>query len=179
MTPVSTASPVSATRTLRLSPLASVRWSGGTAVIVTPSHAVISVADDRILTVLQAFAHPRTTADAARDLRGLPPSLLAIYLASLIDHGVLVDADGCAAAAAEPNPDGQAVTAVAASIAALTRAIARDARAMAPFLDERCREDGGIGVAARLEDVRDALLGLAADLPHVRSESLRQQRRTV
>src|SRR5262245_18814999 len=179
MSPVSLASPVSASRTLRLSPLASVRWSGGGIVIVTPSHDVMSAFDDRILVVLQAFAHPRTLAGASQDLRGIPPSLLAIYMATLTDHGVLVDADEFSDTAPAATPDGEGVSALAGSIATLSRTIARDARAMAPYLDERRQSDRGAAVGARLEAVRDALLGLAADLRHARPEYLRQQRRAL
>src|SRR5262249_61190385 len=94
MSPVSSANPVLETqRTLCVSPLVSVRWSGGNIQIVTPSCTTISVFDDRILPVLQAFASPRSVADASSDLHELPPSLLAIYIAALTDCGALADAD--------------------------------------------------------------------------------------
>jgi len=182
MSPVSAANPVvHAHRTLCVSPLVSVRWSGGNIQIVTPSCTTISAFDDRILPVLQAFARPRSVADASSELRELPASLLAIYLTALTDCGVLVDANQ-PEGGGSPGVDGRHTTdtaALAASVAILTRTVARDARAMAPHLERTRESNDVVDVTSRLEHVRDTLASLAADLQRARPEYVRQQRRAL
>jgi len=181
MSPVSAADPLHAHRVLCVSPLVSVRWSGGNIQIVTPSCTTISAFDDRILPVLQAFASPRSVAEASSDLRELPPSLLAIYLAALTDCGALVDADqadeGGSRGAGERNSND--VTGLAGAIATLIRTVARDARAMAPHLEWQRGSDEAVDVASRLEHVRDTLAGVAAELQRARPEYVQQQRRAL
>jgi predicted SAM-dependent methyltransferase len=177
MSPVWLANPdPTADKKLSLSPLMSVRWSGGHLLIFTPSHRVISAFDARILTVLQAFATPKTPTELSTELRELPQSFLAICLAMLKEHGVLIEADrprDLAGSGAE-EPDQDAVSA-AASIATVIRAIARDARALGPYLEMRRTSDHPFALASRLEQVRDVLIGLASELQRARPRYLEQQ----
>ena len=65
---VNLVSPPPATNTrLKLSPLASIRWSDGRILIFTPSHRIISAVDARILTVLPRFCVPRRWRSSPRN----------------------------------------------------------------------------------------------------------------
>jgi predicted SAM-dependent methyltransferase len=167
----------SADRKLILSPLASVRWSAGRLLIFTPSHTIISAFDARVLTVLQACASPRTLTELSTDLHELPQSFRAIAVAVLTEQGVLVEADGQGGEGGQTDQD--AVSSRAASIATVIRAIARDARAMRPYLEQQRASDRTPDVATRLEQVRDVLIGLASELQRARPGYLAAQRRAL
>jgi hypothetical protein len=171
---VSLASPAPATNTkLKLSPLASIRWSDGRILIFTPSHRIISAVDARILTVLHAFARPKTMAELSTELREIPQAFLAIATTLLSEHGVLIQADAPhqRAGADVTTLD---VSSLAASIAIVSRTIARDARALGPYLEQERASDHGPDVAPRLEQVRDVLAGVASELHRARPDYLEQ-----
>jgi predicted SAM-dependent methyltransferase len=181
MTPVRLTNPdPTADRKLSLSPHTSVRWSGGHVLIFTPSLRVISAFDARILPVLQAFAAPRTVTELSTELRELPQSFLAICVAVLTEHGVLIEAERPSdrAGSGAEDSDQDAVSSLAASIATVIRAIARDARALGPYLEVRRAHDT-LDVASRLRQVRDELIALASELQRARPGYLEQQRQAL
>ena len=71
------------------------------------------------------------------------------------------------------------VSSLAASIAIVSRTIARDARALGPYLEQERASDHAPDVAPRLEQVRDVLAGVASELQRARPDYLEQQRRAL
>lgn len=74
-----------------VSPFARVSWRDGRAELVSGSGAGLASADPRLVTLLHAFAEPRTAAEAAA-VAGEDPERIAAAVRSLVRVGVLLPA---------------------------------------------------------------------------------------